>query len=142
MSTESQIIHLAIYPQYFRHTESFITEKRHSNTANVARPVSTSMNDVGFRNISESAADLCKTLAKLACLVATNDLEAELVAYNFYCLIFSDKNHGVRPIGVREVLRRTIDRDRLGVDWKNFVSARNAVLSIIHSYRPKGKLKN
>ena len=57
----------------------------------MARPVSTSMNDVGFRNISESAADLCKTLAKLACLVATNDLEAELVAYNFYCLIFSDK---------------------------------------------------
>ena len=65
-------------------------------------------------NFGQSSVDLCKTLAKLASLIATSHLETdEMAAYNACRLIPLDKNPGVRPIGVSEVLRRIIGKSIL-----------------------------
>ena len=65
-------------------------------------------------NFEQSSADLCKTLATLASLIATSDFGTdEMVAYNACRLIPLDTYPGVRPIGVGEVLRRIIGRSIL-----------------------------
>ena len=62
-------------------------------------------------NFSQSSTSLCRTVARLAVRIATeeNDNEA-LIPYNACRLIPLDKNPGVRLIGVGEVLRRIIGR--------------------------------
>ena len=59
-----------------------------------------------FKNSSN---DLCKTVAKLAIRISTEELPF-LKAYNACRLIALDKCPGVRPIGIGEVLRRIIGR--------------------------------
>ena len=62
-------------------------------------------------NYDQSSTELHNTIAKLAHLIATTDLDkTEMTAYNACRLIPLDKNPGVRPIGVGEVLRRIVGR--------------------------------
>ena len=62
----------------------------------------------------QSSVNLCKCLADIAKLIATTELPSgTLEAYNACRLIPLDKNPGVRPIGVGEVLRRIIGRSIL-----------------------------
>ena len=65
-------------------------------------------------NFGQSSVNLCKTIAQLAIRIATEKLRADdLSAYNACRLIPLDKNPGVRPIGVGEVLRRIVGRSIL-----------------------------
>ena len=58
-----------------------------------------------------SSIELCKTIATLAVKISTIELDQEsLVPYNACRLIALNKNPGVRPIGIGEVLRRIIGR--------------------------------
>lgn len=62
-------------------------------------------------NFNSSSDDLCKTIAQIAQRIASVKLNPDhLTAYNACRLIPLDKNPGVRPIGVGEVLRRIIGR--------------------------------
>ena len=62
-------------------------------------------------NFSQSSTSLCRTVARLAVRIATEEIDNEaLMPYNACRLIPLDKNPGVRPIGVGEVLRRIIGR--------------------------------
>ena len=64
--------------------------------------------DVHF---SQSSTSLCRTVARLAVRIATEESDNEaLMPYNACRLIPLDKNPGVRPIEVGEVLRRIIGR--------------------------------
>ena len=61
-----------------------------------------------FKN---SSLEICKTIASLARKIATTEIDQSFLApYNACRLIALDKNPGVRPIGVGEVLRRIIGR--------------------------------
>ena len=65
-------------------------------------------------NFGQSSNNLCRCLAEISKLLATTELPLEsLQAYNASRLIPLDKNPGVRPIGVGEVLRRIIGRSIL-----------------------------
>ena len=62
-------------------------------------------------NFSQSSSSFCRTVACLASRIATEEIDNEaLMPYNACRLIPLDKNPGVRPIGVGEVLRRIIGR--------------------------------
>ena len=62
-------------------------------------------------NFSQSSTSLCRTVARLVVRIATEEIDNEaLMPYNACRLIPLDKNPGVRPIGVGEVLRRIIGR--------------------------------
>ena len=62
-------------------------------------------------NFGQSSTNLCRSLAGLARLNATEKINSDyLTAYNACRLIPLDKNPGVRPIGVGEVIRRILAR--------------------------------
>ena len=62
-------------------------------------------------HFNQISIELCKTIAKLSYTIATKVLPHEnLMAYNSCRLIPLDKNPGVRPIGIGEVLRRIIGK--------------------------------
>ena len=62
-------------------------------------------------NFNQSSTSLCRTVARLAVRIATEEIDNEaLMPYNACRLIPLEKNPGVRPIGVGEVLRRIIGR--------------------------------
>ena len=61
--------------------------------------------------IEQSSENLRKTCAKIAKLIATETIApSHLRPYNAFRLIPLGKKPGVRPIGVDEILRRTIGR--------------------------------
>ena len=65
-------------------------------------------------NFNQSSTSLCRTVARLAVRIATEDIDKEaLKPLNAYRLIPLAKNLGVRPIGVGEVLRGIIGRSIL-----------------------------
>ena len=65
-------------------------------------------------NFNQSSTSLCRTVARIAIRIATEEIDSEfLEPYNACRLIPLDKNPGVRPIGVGEVLRRIIGRSIL-----------------------------
>ena len=60
-------------------------------------------------HFNQSSTSLCRTVARIAVRIATEEIDSEaLRLYNACRLIPLDKNPGVRPIGVGEVLRRII----------------------------------
>ena len=62
-------------------------------------------------HFKQTSIELCKTIAKLSCTIATKVLPKEnLTACNSCRLIPLDKNPGVRPIGIGEVLRTIIGK--------------------------------
>ena len=64
----------------------------------------------------KSSDNLCNAVASVARRLCTSYIEpSDLSAYTAYCLIALDKNPGVRPIGVGEVLCRIIGNAILGV---------------------------
>ena len=85
-------------------------------TKGAAGPSNFDANDwrnlIGSRNYGESSTDLCTAIAKMAKVVATEDLTGEnvLSALMACRLIPLDKNPGLRPIGIGEVLRRIIGK--------------------------------
>ena len=57
----------------------------------------------------QQSIEISKTIAKIAGKLATEELNPELTEpYNAHRLIPFDKNPGVRPIGIGEVMRRII----------------------------------
>ena len=61
-----------------------------------------------FWKVSE---DLCKAIARVARRISSSYVDPKgLTSFTVCCLITLDKNQGVRPIGVGEVLRRLIGR--------------------------------
>ena len=59
----------------------------------------------------QQSVEISKTIAKIAKKLATEELNPELMEpYNACRLITLDKNPGVRPIGIGEVMRRIIGR--------------------------------
>ena len=63
----------------------------------------------GAGSFDRQSSDLCKTVAKVAVRIATENLDFPGTS-NACRLIALDKNPGVRPIGIGEVLRRIIGR--------------------------------
>ena len=62
-------------------------------------------------HFGQQSVEISKTIAKIAKQLATEELNTELMEpYNACRLIPLDKNPGVRPIGIREVMRRIIGR--------------------------------
>ena len=62
-------------------------------------------------HFNQTSIELCKTIAKLSYTVASKVVTHEnLTAYNSCRLIPLDKNPGVRPIGIGEILRRIIGK--------------------------------
>ena len=62
-------------------------------------------------HFNQTSIELCKTLATLSYTIATKVVPHEnLTAYNSCRMISLDKNPGVRPIGIGEVLRRIIGK--------------------------------
>ena len=65
-------------------------------------------------NFNQSSTSLCRTVAQIAVRIATEEINSKFPEpYNACRLIPLDKNPGVRPIGVGEVLRRIIGRSIL-----------------------------
>ena len=63
------------------------------------------------REFAESSTDLCKTIANMIKkLCIDKDLANTLEAFLSCCLVPLDKNPGLRPIGVGEVLRRIVGK--------------------------------
>ena len=59
----------------------------------------------------QQSVEISKTIAKIAKKLATEELNPELMKpYNACRLTPLDKNPGVRPIGIGEVMRRIIGR--------------------------------
>ena len=59
----------------------------------------------------QQSVEVSKTIAKIAKKLVTEELNPELMEpYNACRLIPLDKNPGVRPIGIGEVMRRIIGR--------------------------------
>ena len=58
------------------------------------------------KNFGESSSDLCQTLAKVTMKLCTEELPTSLEGFLACRLIPLNKNPGLRPIGVCEVLRR------------------------------------
>ena len=62
-------------------------------------------------HFGQKSVEISKTIAKIAKKLATEELNPELMEpYNACRLIPLDKNPGVRPIGIGEVMRRIIGR--------------------------------
>ena len=62
-------------------------------------------------HFGQQSVEISKTIAKIAKKLATEELDPELMEpYNACRLIPLDKNPGVRPIGIGEVMRRIIGR--------------------------------
>ena len=62
-------------------------------------------------HFGQQSVEISKTIAKIAKKLATEELNPELMEpYNACRLIPLDKNPGVRPIGIGEVMRRIIGR--------------------------------
>ena len=71
--------------------------------ANELRPILT--------QFGQQSVEISKTIAKIAKKLATKELNPELKEpYNACRLLLLDKNPGVRPIGIGEVMRRIIGR--------------------------------
>ena len=65
-------------------------------------------------NFNQSSTSLCRTVARLAVRITTEEIDSEAPRPYKACLLIPlDKNPGVRPIGVGEVLRRIIGRSIL-----------------------------
>ena len=65
-------------------------------------------------NCNQSSTSLCRTVARIAMRIATEEIVSEfLEPYNACRLIPLDKNPAVRPIGVGEFLKRIIGRSTL-----------------------------
>ena len=62
-------------------------------------------------HFNQTSIELCKTIAKLSYALASKIFPHEnLTVYNSFRLISLDKNPGVRPIGISEVLRQIIGK--------------------------------
>ena len=62
-------------------------------------------------HFGQQSVEISKTIAKIAKKLATEELNSELMEpYNACRLIPLDKNPGVRPIGIGEVMHRIIGR--------------------------------
>ena len=97
-------------------------------------------------NFNQSSTPLCRTVARLAVRIAIEEIDSEaLRPYNACSLIPLDKNAGVRPIGVGEVLRRIIGRSilrcvendlkLLGKNKKLCLGQKCGIEHAIHSFR-------
>ena len=62
------------------------------------------------KNFGESSSDLCQTLAKVTKKLCTEELPTSLEGFLACRLIPLNKNPGLRPIGVGEVLKRIIEK--------------------------------
>ena len=62
------------------------------------------------KNFGESSSDLCQTLAKVTKKLCAEELPTSLEGFLACRLIPLNKNPGLRPIGVGEVLRRIIEK--------------------------------
>ena len=99
-----------------------------------------------FSNFNQSSTSLCRTVAQIAVRIATEEIDSEfLEPYNACRLIPLDKNPGVRPIGVGEVLRRIIggsilrcihdDLKVLGTNQQLCLGQKCGIEHAIHSLR-------
>ena len=97
-------------------------------------------------HFNQKSIELCKTIAKLSYAIATKVLHNEtLTKYNTYRLIPLDKNQGVRPIGMGEVLRKIIgktitqciksDLKNLGKSFQLCLGQKFGIEYAIHSLR-------
>ena len=80
------------------------------------------------KNFGESYSDLCQTLAKVTKKLCTEELSTSLEGFLACRLIPLNKNPGLRPIGVGEVLRRIIGKVIVSV-------VRNDIISSVGSLR-------
>ena len=75
------------------------------------------------KNFGESSSDLCQTLAKVTKKLCTEELSASLEGFLACRLIPLNKNPGLRPIGVGEVLRRIIGKVIVSVVRNDIISS-------------------
>ena len=95
----------------------------------------------------QSSANLCRTLASFARRLATEEVNEVLRPYNACRLILLDKNPGVRPIAVGEIIRRisarvnskciSSDLKALGGNSQLCLSPKRGIEHVIHSLREK-----
>ena len=99
-------------------------------------------------NFGQSSTNLCRTLASFARRLATEKVNEEVLRpYNACRLIPLDKNPGVRPIGVGEIIRRisarvilkciSNDLKALGGNNQLCLGQKSGIEHAIHSLREK-----
>ena len=76
-----------------------------------------------WKNFGESFSDLCQTLTKVTKKLCTEELSFSLEEFRACQLIPLNKNSGLRPIGVGEVIRRTIKKVIVSVVRNNIISS-------------------
>ena len=116
-----------IHPVRFELIDADLIKKAATKTRGGSGP--SGMDADGWRRIllskyfGESSSDLCKTLANVAKKLSTEDKSLSLEAFLACRLIPLDKNPGLRPIGVGEVLRRIIGKVIVSVVRNDIISS-------------------
>ena len=144
VSEDTMPYHPSIFEQINAKTVLKSTLKMHG------RHGSSGLDACEWRRISthfnQTSIELCKAIAKLSYTIASKNLPHEnLTAYNSCRLIPLNKNSGVRPIGIGEVLRRIIgktitqciksDLKNVGKSLQLFLGQKCAIEYAIHSLR-------
>ena len=108
---QSEFQTLAYHPTIFEKINASVIRRAAMKTHDSYGPPGLGSNE--WRRIlttfKSSSTDLCKTIARLAVKIATQRLTF-LESYNSCRRMALDKNPGVQPIGMRELLRRIIGR--------------------------------
>ena len=106
----------SIHPVIFDDIDSTLVQKIALKMKGAAGPSNFDANDwrnmIGSRRYGNSSTDLCIAIANMAKVVATENLTNDNVLSSLLAcrLIPLDKNPGLRPIGIGEVLRRIIGK--------------------------------
>ena len=111
---------LVYHPVIFEALDGSVIRAAALRTSGSAGP--SGLDAYGWRRLCSSlksaSPELCCSIAILACRLCTSFVDPEIVLPLVSCrLIALDKNPGVRPIGVGEVVRRIISKAVLSNYW-------------------------
>ena len=103
------------HPVIFDEIDIALVQKVALRTKGAAGPSNFDANDwrnmIASRRYGNSNVDLCAAIARMARLVASETIQGDVLSALMACrLIPLDKNPGLRPIGIGEVLRRIIGK--------------------------------
>ena len=104
---------IPFHPSTFNQMKGQHIKKAHMKTHGSHGPPGLDANECRriLTHFGQQSIEISKTIAKIARKMATEELNPELTdPYNACRLILLDKNPGVRPIGIGEVMRRIIGR--------------------------------